>query len=306
MKILVFGSLNIDKVYGVAEFPRPGETILAQSYDSFCGGKGLNQAIAAARAGGDIRFAGMIGEDGAMLAEVLRREGIDIRRLRQVEGASGHAVIQVAKTGQNCIMVYGAANARVDEAFADEALAEFSAGDVVLLQNEISAIGHIIRRAHEKGMTVFFNPSPIDERIAEYPLHLVDYFILNEVEGAHLSGKQEPGEILPALRARFPGSSFVLTLGPAGARYLGGDGITASCGVLDVPVVDTTAAGDTFCGYFLWATCAGCPPQAALDMAMVASNIAVSRAGAEPSIPRSDEVAELYKKVRESADAQTV
>lgn len=296
MKILVFGSLNIDKVYGVAEFPRPGETIAALSYDSFCGGKGLNQAIAAARAGGEISFAGMIGEDGAMLSQALRREGIDIRHLRQIAGASGHAVIQVAKTGQNCIMVYGAANARVDESFVDAVLEDFSAGDVLLLQNEISAIGHIIRKAHEKGMTVFFNPSPIDGQIAQYPLDMVDYFIVNEVEGAHLTGKQEPGEILTALRARFPNASFVLTLGPAGARYLGRDGTMASCGVLDVPVVDTTAAGDTFCGYFLSSVCAGHAPKTALDIAMVASNIAVTRAGAEPSIPRADEVADLYQK----------
>lgn len=296
MKILVFGSLNIDRVYGIQEFPKPGETIAALTYASFCGGKGLNQAIAAARARSGIHFAGMIGVDGAMLTETLQRDGIDIRHLRQIGGTCGHAVIQVTKTGQNCIMVYGAANALVDAPFADAVLEDFSAGDVVLLQNEISAVGYIIRKAHEKGMTVFFNPSPINEQIADYPLNMVDYFIVNEIEGAYISGKQEPDEILTALRARFPHSSFVLTLGPCGARYLGKDGSTASCGVLDVPVVDTTAAGDTFCGYFLSSLCQGHSAQAALDTAMVASNIAVTRAGAEPSIPKADEVKELYQK----------
>jgi ribokinase len=187
-------------------------------------------------------------------------------------------------------------------AFVDAVLEDFSAGDVVLLQNEISAIGSIIRKAHEKGMTVFFNPSPVDGQIEAYPLDMVDYFIVNEVEGAHISGKQEPDEILAALRERFANSSFVLTLGPAGARCLGKDGVGASCGVLDVSVVDTTAAGDTFCGYFLSAICGGCAPQEALDTAMVASNIAVTRAGAEPSIPRADEVRELYMRIQHVKD----
>jgi len=285
MKILNMGSLNLDKVYSVESFVQPGQTIVASNYGVFCGGKGLNQTIAIARAGVPVYHAGMIGLDGGILRNILRDCGANLRFLWCAECDSGHAVIQVNSTGQNCIIVYGGANRLINEKNVNEALSALSPGDILLTQNETSGVAYAIETAHEKGVKVAFNPSPITPQLLSFPLELVDLFILNEIEGKELSGCAGTNEeILSALGARFPNAEFVLTIGEKGAYYKKGREIYKQS-AFPVAVVDTTAAGDTFCGYYLAAQAKNYTPSEALLIASRAAAISVGRSGAAVSIP---------------------
>ena len=289
MKILNFGSLNLDNVYSVDHFVRAGETLSSFKLERFSGGKGLNQSLALARAGAQVYHAGCIGADGRQLLDLLTESGADTRFVRCVEGPSGHAVIQVDKKGQNCILLYGGANQAVTEPFVDEVLASFDAGDVLLLQNEINCLGYIVEKASARGMRIALNPSPISENLFRLPLEKITYFILNEIEGREIAGREAPEEILAEFRRRFPDCVVVLTLGRDGAVY---DDGTTRCrhGIYDVPVADTTAAGDTFTGYFLTCITNGEAPASALEKASIASSLAVSVKGAAPSIPTMAQV----------------
>lgn len=295
MKKLVLGSLNIDKVYQLEKIVMPGQTVRALSYNEFSGGKGLNQAVALARAGEKTCFAGAIGEDGEFLVRLLKENNVDVSRILRRGKVSGHAVIQVESAGQNSIIVYPAANGMITQEDILSFLSDFGAGDLLVLQNEVSQTPAIIKQAKARGMMIALNPSPITDELLSCPLELCDFLILNETEGAVLSGCENESEILESLAKKFPNTSFVLTLGKKGAVYRGADGTCTACGVLDVTVVDTTAAGDTFCGYFLAAIAEGKSPEQALRLATVASNIAITRHGAEPSIPWRQEVDRLLE-----------
>lgn len=290
MKILSFGSLNLDYVYTVEHFVKGGETLASLNRNEFCGGKGLNQSIALARAGARVYHAGRIGPEGTVLKELLESSGVDTSLTRGIDAPTGHAIIQVDPSGQNCILIYGGANQRISEADVDQMLSDFEAGDVLLLQNETSARDYAITKAAEKGMLVALNPSPMDDGLKNSPaLKYVRWFILNEIEGHELSGETEPEKICHTMHQRYPGSIIVLTLGSDGVMYF--DGVnTYTHGIYRVPVVDTTAAGDTFAGYFLACTAAGQTVPKALDISSKASAIAVSRAGASGSIPTLEEV----------------
>ena len=215
-KILNFGSLNMDFVYAVAHTVRGGETEASLGLQVFPGGKGLNQSIAAARAGLSVFHAGLVGEDGGLLLDTLKADGVDTRFVGTVAGRSGHTIIQVDENAQNAILLFGGANRAVTPAYADEVLAHFSAGDIVLLQNEISAVPHILRRAAEAGLSVWFNPSPMDDGALACDLSLVSVFLLNEIEGEQLTGTAEPGAILDRMAEKYPQAAVVLTLGAAG------------------------------------------------------------------------------------------
>ena len=293
MKMVVFGSLNIDKTYSLEDFVRPGQTISAHGMEQFCGGKGFNQAIALRRAGNEVHFAGAVGQDGGMLLDNLDRNGINRDHVKVTDGATGHAIIQLDKKGGNCIIILAGANGEITEADVETTLADFGAGDLIVLQNEISCVPCILLRAHEKGMIVAFNPSPYDGKIAECDLSCVDYLLVNEVEGAGMSGATAPDAILDALHSRYPAMNIVLTLGGAGSVYQQRDGKCFSCGVHKVEAVDTTAAGDTFTGFFLSEILRHGDAEKALHAASVAAGVAVSRKGAEPSIPTMAEVAAL-------------
>ena len=293
MKVLNFGSLNIDYVYGVDHFVRAGETISSNGLQLFCGGKGLNQSVAFARSGVETYHAGAIGKDGGMLLDMLKSAGAntDFVRVRE-DGASGHAIIQVSGSGENCILLHGGANRTMDDAFVDEVLANFGTGDLLMLQNEINNLDYIIRTAKARGMFVVLNPSPFDEKILALDLSLLDAIIVNETEGNGLSGRTEPEEILAELLARYPKMKIVLTLGKHGATYADAD-TRAFCDIIKMPVKDTTAAGDTFTGYFFSMLMQGEAPEKALKIATAASAVTVSRMGAAPSIPTMDEVKAL-------------
>lgn len=295
MKILNFGSLNIDYVYQVDDFVRAGETKLSQKREVFAGGKGLNQSIALAKAGIETYHAGSIGSEGEFLRRTMERAGVDVRWVRTLqEDATGHAMIQVNEDGQNCILLYGGANQRQDEDFVLQVLENFGAGDLLLLQNEINHIPFLMQEGKRRGMKIAFNPSPINEQIDGYPLELVDIFLVNEIEGKALGGGNSFEETIGRLLGRFPDSGIVMTLGSEGVLYRS-KACSASQGIFSVNVVDTTAAGDTFTGYFLAALAEGKTVQEALRRGCAASAICVSRPGASPAIPSAKEVEQMLQ-----------
>lgn len=290
MKILVFGSLNIDRRYMVDHFVQPGETLSSDSVGTFSGGKGLNQAIACKKAGSDVYMAGKIGTDGAfLLAELKNADVVTKHVFIDDDELSGHAIIQVDKNGQNCIILYGGTNRTITHAEIDEVLADFDKGDIILLQNEINALDYIIDKAHEKGMVVALNPSPMDDKLLSCDLSKISYFIMNEIEAAAISGQNDPDVAIATLHERYPESKIVITLGGDGSKYFDGE-ITHEHGIYSVKAVDTTAAGDTFTGYFLNGLMENMEPMEIMSMAAKASAIAVSRPGAADSIPTKDEV----------------
>ncbi len=291
MKILNFGSLNIDYVYSLNHFVQKGETITSDKLNVFAGGKGLNQSIALSRAGGNVYHAGAIGADGVFLEEVLNEAGVDTRFLMKCEDVrTGNAIIQKDRGGDNCIILYGGANQAITKEMADEVLSAFGEGDWLFLQNEISEIPYIVEKAHERGMRIVLNPSPMNEKILRINLNYIDCFILNEVEAHALVQKDvDKAALLNQLKERFPHAEIVLTLGEKGSVYAGTEGI-AEQKAYQVATVDTTAAGDTFIGYYMAERLQGEFVKEALDMAARASAIAVSKKGAAPSIPKRDEV----------------
>ncbi len=292
MPIRCFGSLNLDHVYSVSHFVQGGETIAASALSVFCGGKGLNQSIALSRAGAEVLHAGKVGRDGDMLVNLLRQAGVDTSRIAvEPEAPTGHAIIQVdEKSGQNCIIIYGGANAMVDPAYIDSVLADARPGELALFQNEISSLAYAIRRCREVGLRVAFNPSPCMGAALDESLYAnVDWLILNEIEGNLLTGETEPARICQKLRQKNPGCRVVLTLGKEGAMYAGEDG-TLYQRAYRVQAVDTTGAGDTFTGFFLACAAQGMEIGTALDLASRAAAISVSRKGAAVSIPTMEEV----------------
>lgn len=291
MKTLIFGSLNIDKTYFVKSFVLPGQTISARSMESFCGGKGFNQAIALRRSGSEkVFFAGAVGEDGQILIDTLEKNGVDCRFVRKLPCATGHAVIQVDEKGRNCIIVVAGANGEITENDVEKTLMEFDAGDLVVLQNEISCVPQIIRMAHAKGMIVAFNPSPCNEHITSCDISCVDYLLINETEGAAITAAEEPNDILRVLHGLYPQTNVILTLGKNGSIYQDREGHRFPCGIFRTKVIDATAAGDTYTGYFLSSLLKNGKVEEALHRASAAAGFAVAHKGAEPSIPWYQEV----------------
>ena len=283
-RILNFGSLNLDQVYRVDAFVQPGETKSSRSLETHCGGKGLNQSVAAARAGAEVWHAGKIGCDGDMLYEKLRENGVNLSLLERSEHVSGHAIIQVDDAGQNCILLYGGTNQALTEAYIDRALDAFGSEGLVLVQNETNLVGRVIERAHQKGLKVAINAAPMDKKVFDYPLDAVDWLIVNEIEGAAIAGCAREEEILPTLAKRYPNMNVLLTLGKRGAVCVRGEE-RANSGIYNVKVVDTTAAGDTFLGYFLTEVLDGKRLSDALTLASVASSMCVQVMGAADSVP---------------------
>lgn len=297
-KVLNFGSLNIDYVYQLDHFVQKGETISSRALHVYSGGKGLNQSAALAKAGAAVFHAGRIGGDGSFLLEVLKEAGADTSLVTvDPDIRTGHAIIQNDREGDNCIILYGGANQAITREQIDQALSGFAEGDYLVLQNEINELSYLVDRAFARGMKIALNPSPMDERLLAVDLQKVSIFLLNEIEAAALvhGDSKEPDALLAALREQFPSAEIVLTLGSAGSVYADAKE-TVRQGIYRVPTVDTTAAGDTFSGFFLAGRLRGLTPGEALDLAARASAIAVSRAGAAPSIPTLAEVEESHLK----------
>ena len=289
MKVLNIGSMNLDLVYSVDHIVQPGETEASFALDTFLGGKGLNQSMALAKAGVEVYQGGMIGEDGQVFLDACKQYGVKADYIRTIPGKSGHAVIQRDKNAQNCILLYGGANQMLTEEYVDSVLADFGKDDILLLQNEVNQMPYIVDKAYEKGMQIALNPSPFNEKLDEVDMKKISIFLLNEVEGNQVTGLTAPDEIIAEMLTRFPNAKIVLTLGKDGAVYADASQKHFQP-IFKVKAVDTTAAGDTFTGYFLAGLLDGMPVPEILKMSAKASSIAVTRAGAVPSIPYRDEV----------------
>jgi ribokinase len=291
MKIINFGSLNIDHVYQVEHFVKPGETIASSRYQTYSGGKGLNQSIALARAGANVYHAGKIGPGSEHLLAKLSDAGVDTTLITIGEVPTGHAIIQVTPNGENSIIVEGGANRTITSTDVDRVLSTISDNDWLLLQNEINAISVILEMTRDRPFSVAFNPAPMTPDIQQLPLELVDLLFINEVEGVSLTNEHEPSAILDSLTNEYPAMRIVLTLGNRGAIYADKDQRIYQQ-EFKVEAVDTTAAGDTFIGFFVALLSSGAQINEALQIACKASSICVTRPGAADSIPFIDEVNE--------------
>lgn len=289
MKALTIGSMNIDHVYSVNHIVQPGETLTTSDMNIFLGGKGINQSMALAKAGATVYHSGMIGEDGEMFLDACKEYGVNSDYIKKIDEKTGHTIIQVDENAQNCILLYGGANQCLTKEFVDDVLSHFEKGDILLLQNEVNMLPYIIDKAYEKGMKIALNPSPYDEKLSACDLKKISVFLLNEIEGGQVTGLSDPEEILDKLLELYPDAQIVLTLGKDGAVYADKNN-RYSQPIFKVKAVDTTAAGDTFTGYFLAGLMSGMDIPDILKMSAKASSIAVTRPGAVGSIPYRDEV----------------
>lgn len=289
MKVLNFGSLNYDYVYKVDHMITSGETMDSFGMETHFGGKGLNQSIALSRAGVPVQHAGMVGEDGQAFLDLCERSGVDASLVRTVPGKSGHTIIQLDKNAQNSILLYGGSNRLITKEYVDEVFSGFGEGDIVLLQNEVNEMPYIIDTAYAKGMRIVLNPSPFNDALLACDMKKVSVFLLNEIEGGQISGETDPEKILDKMMEKFPEAQVVLTLGSEGVIYRDKHE-TCKQGIFKVKPVDTTAAGDTFTGYFIASMVKNLPIAEALRVCAKASAIAVSRMGAADSVPTVAEV----------------
>lgn len=289
MRIYNLGSLNIDYVYQVPHFLQPGETLASESMEIFPGGKGLNQSIALARAGAKVIHGALLGAGGEFLVQTMADSGVDVSRIQKTDASSGHAIIQVDKSGQNCILLFAGTNRMLEGSYIEAFLADAAPGDILLLQNECCCLREAMELGHKKGMQIAFNPSPFHGDILQLPLEYVNWWFCNEIEGAALFGSNAPETVAENFVKRYPGSNLILTLGGEGSLYAK-DEIRLRQSIYPAKAVDTTAAGDTFTGYYLAAVAAGKTAAEALDTASRASSITVSRMGAAASIPFRQEI----------------
>lgn len=289
MKILNFGSCNIDYVYSVEHIVTAGETISAKNMEIFPGGKGLNQSIAAARSGAEIYHAGCIGNNGGFLADIFTESGVDITYLKKEDIPNGHAIIQVDKSGENCIFIYSGSNGVITESYIDKVLGNFGEGDFLMLQNEINNLHYIIEKAHERKMQIVFNPAPFTEDLKSIDLNCISYLILNEVEAKGFYATDDYKEFISCMTQKYPELKIVLTLGKKGCVYAGSN-VSVYQPAFVVDAVDTTAAGDTFAGYFVSVMAKSGDYSRAIKTASAASALAVSKMGAATSIPVIEEV----------------
>lgn len=307
--IVVVGSLNIDLVVLTSRIPLPGETLAGQELHLIPGGKGANQAAAASLSGAKTRMIGCVGEDpfGKVLLRSLKVTGVDATGVSRIEGVStGTATILVEENGRNRIIIIPGANGEVTFNYVSQRLGLLSCSDLVILQHEIPlpTVHEIIKYCQQQRIRVLLNPAPM------YPipvdiLQLVDILVLNETEAADLTGNITAGvdgAIHAASKILEIGvKTVIITLGETGAVLMDSNGPIFQP-AFKVKAVDTTAAGDTFVGSFAASLIAGRSPARALQYASAASAIAVTRLGAQTSIPNKKEIEEFID-LRQDPDA---
>lgn len=294
LKILNFGSCNIDYVYSLDHIVEKGETETSSKLDIFPGGKGLNQSVAAAKAGAEIYHAGCVGKGGEELINILKENGVDVSYIRMIDEKNGHAIIQLGANGENSIFIYPGSNEKITAEYIDFVLENFKEGDILLLQNEINNIDYIVEQAHKKNMIIILNPSPFNEKLKTINFENLAYIILNEVEAKAISGENDIQKSVQYIKKKYSDLKIVLTLGSDGCIYFDKENELHQP-AFSVKVQDTTAAGDTFTGYFAAELLKGTDYENILKIASAASAIAVSRKGAAPSIPCRHEVLSYLK-----------
>lgn len=289
MKIINFGSLNIDRVYTVERFVQPGETLTSKTFNEFAGGKGLNQSIALARAGARVYHAGKLGKDGEFLRRTLLDEGVDVSLVHDSKTHTGHAIIQVDRTGENSIILFGGANRSITRQEIHDTLTMLENGDRLLLQNEINGIHGILTIAAERDLKVIFNPAPMTRDVQQLPLDAVEWLVLNRVEAEMMTGRQTPDEMMDSVLARYPDVRLILTLGEQGACFAH-EKDRFFMPAQPVRSVDTTGAGDTFIGFFFAEMIKGSNITDCLALATKAAAVCITREGAAISIPTRNEL----------------
>lgn len=296
-KVVVIGSLNMDLVTRASRLPRAGETLIGQTFSTVPGGKGANQAVAAARLGGEVAMIGCVGTDayGSQLREALLFEGIDCQAVSSVAGSSGVALIVVDDSSQNAIVIVAGSNGALTPASLQAFDAVLQGADVIVCQLEVpmDTVGYALKRGRELGKTVILNPAPASAPLPAEWYASIDYLIPNESEASALSGvmvdsldsaKEAATRLIEAGAGK-----VIVTLGAQGALFADGQGFERLVAP-KVKAVDTTAAGDTFVGGFAAALSAGKSEAEAIRFGQVAAALSVTRAGAQPSIPTLHDV----------------
>lgn len=289
MKILNFGSINIDKIFSVDHIVRPGETIDSKLYEEKIGGKGLNQSIALAKVSEEVYHAGKLNTKDDFILDYLEDNRVNTKYIRKTEIFTGSAFIQLDKSGENSIVLSHGANYDMDTDFIDEVLADFKKDDILLLQNEINNLEYIIDEAHKKEMFIVLNPSPINEDLLKIDLNKINMLIMNETEAKDISGENDDIKIIDKLKFTYGNLKTIITLGQKGSIYFD-ENKNVSQDAYKVEVVDTTGAGDTFTGYFVGLMAKGYDVEECLNYACLASALAVKVKGASNSIPEFDKV----------------
>lgn len=289
MKILNFGSINIDKIFSVDHIVRPGETIDSKLYEEKIGGKGLNQSIALAKVSEEVYHAGKLNTKDDFILDYLEDNRVNTKYIRKTEIFTGSAFIQLDKSGENSIVLSHGANYDMDTDFIDEVLADFKKDDILLLQNEINNLEYIIDEAHKKEMFIVLNPSPINEDLLKIDLNKINMLIMNETEAKDISGENDDIKIIDKLKFTYGNLKTIITLGQKGSIYFD-ENKNVSQDAYKVEVVDTTGAGDTFTGYFVGLMAKGYDIEECLNYASLASALAVKVKGASNSIPEFDKV----------------
>lgn len=279
-RIWSFGSINADHAYRVPHIPAPGETLAATGYALGLGGKGANQAVAAARAGAEVRHIGLVGPEGGWAVDRMRALGVDVTHVRMGDVPTGHAIICVDDAGENAITIFPGANRAITPDHLRGALAGAVRGDLLILQNETNLTAEAARIGQKQGLFVIYSAAPFDAGAVREVLPHLSLLILNAVEAAQLQA---------TLGALPDGLTRVITRGADGADWIAPD-LTLHLPAPLVSVVDTTGAGDTFAGYLAAGLAEGMTPAAAMDLATRAAAVKVTRGGTADAIPARAEV----------------
>lgn len=287
MKILNFGSINKDYVYSVNEFVNPGETIKTNDFKEFLGGKGLNQSVAVSRSGSKIYHAGCINKNDEKIKKQLNEWRVDTSNIYYVDEPTGHAIIQVNTNGENSILIHGGSNLEITSKQIDQTISKFREGDILIIQNEINKISEIIDRAYSQRMKIIFNPAPYSKEVLDYPLKKVNTLIYNEVEGKSLSGKSTIEEIKGELLEKFPEIKHIITLGDKGSIYFDNKN-EIIVDAVKADTIDSTAAGDTYIGYYVSSISNKMIVKDSMIRASKASAITTEKLGGATSIPLFD------------------
>ena len=287
MAIYNLGSINIDVVYRVPHLVAPGETLAATEMTRGLGGKGTNMSVAAARAAARVVHIGAVGSDGRWAAERLMEYGVDTRFIAMVDAPTGHANICVDDAGENAIVLYPGANGEITQDALGQALSEACAGDTFITQNETNAQAEAVRMARDLGLRVVYAAAPFDADAVRAVMDDLDLLILNEVEAAQLSAAT--GSDIEDL----PVPEVVVTMGAQGCRWFKKGEAPKDFAAHPAEPVDTTGAGDTFTGYLIAGLDRGAPMAQAIDLAMRAGALMVTRLGAADVIPDLKEIQDL-------------
>lgn len=296
-KVVVVGSLNMDLVTRAERLPRPGETLIGQSFATVSGGKGANQAVASARLGAEVSMIGCVGADGygEQLRAALLAEQIDCQALTTVEGSSGVALIVVDDSSQNAIVIVAGANGLLTSDVVKGFDPVLQAADVIICQLEVplQTVGYTLKRGRELGKTMILNPAPASSPLPADWYSSIDYLIPNESEASALSGlpvdSLETAEAAASCLIAAGAGKVIITLGAQGSLFANGQGFEYFPAP-KVKAVDTTAAGDTFVGGFAAALAVGKSEAEAIRFGQTAAALSVTRAGAQPSIPTLSDV----------------